>query len=84
MKKHLTPAPSEIVERFKFNSRFRWPGESVSSYMAELRALEQGSGINDETTQRESASKNVQHLEEFKVTWEHQQVKSLLWSQYTC
>ena len=39
MKNHLTPPPSEIVQRFKFNSRFRRPGESVSSYVAELRAL---------------------------------------------
>ena len=35
MKKHLTPAPSEIVQRFKFNIRFRRAGESVSSYVAE-------------------------------------------------
>ena len=34
MKKHFTPAPSEIMQRFKFNSRFRRPGESVSSYVA--------------------------------------------------
>ena len=27
MKKHLTPPPSEIVQRFKFNSRFRQAGE---------------------------------------------------------
>ena len=68
MKNHLTPPPSEIVQRFKFNSRFRRLGESVSSYVAELRALAEfcnfgGSlelmlrdrlvcGIGDETTQR--------------------------------
>ena len=68
MKKHLTPPPSEIVQRFKFNSRFRRAGESVSSYVAELRALAEYCnfgesletmlhdrlvcGINDETTQR--------------------------------
>ena len=68
MKNHLTPPPSEIVQRFKFNSRFRRPGESVSSYVAKLRVLAEfcnfgGSlelmlrdrlvcGIGDETTQR--------------------------------
>ena len=26
------------AKRFKFNNRFWWPGESVSSYVAELRA----------------------------------------------
>ena len=36
---HFSPAPSEIVERFKFHSRFRKPGESVSNYIAQLRSL---------------------------------------------
>ncbi len=36
---HFNPAPSEIVQRFKFNSRSRKPGESVSTYVAELRAI---------------------------------------------
>ena len=68
MKNHYAPAPSEIVQRFRFNSRFRRPGESVSTYVAELRALAEFCnfgdslslmirdrlvcGINDENTQR--------------------------------
>ena len=28
---HHSPAPSEIVQRFKFNSRFRHAGESVAT-----------------------------------------------------
>jgi hypothetical protein len=28
LSKHFKPAPSEIVERFRFNSRIRRPGES--------------------------------------------------------
>ena len=68
MKDHYKPAPSEIVQRFKFNSRSRRPGESVSSYVAELRSLAEYCnfgdtlelmlrdrlvcGINNETTQR--------------------------------
>ena len=36
---HFKPAPSEIVERFKFHSRSRQLGESVAAFVAELRAL---------------------------------------------
>ena len=38
---HCCPTTSVIVERFKFNSRFRRPGESVANYVAELRGLAQ-------------------------------------------
>ena len=37
--KHFNPTPSETVQRFKFNTRTRKPGESVSTYLAELRSL---------------------------------------------
>ena len=33
MKDHYAPAPSEIVQRFRFNSRFCRTGESVSTYV---------------------------------------------------
>ncbi|XP_063954090.1 uncharacterized protein K02A2.6-like [Lytechinus pictus] len=36
---HKVPKPSEIVQRFKFNSRQRKSGESVSDYVAQLRHL---------------------------------------------
>jgi len=36
---HFQPAPSPIVERFKFHSRSRKPGESVADFVAELRRL---------------------------------------------
>ena len=36
---HLEPRPSVIVERFKFNSRFRWEGETAAQYLAELQNL---------------------------------------------
>ena len=68
MKNHYTPTPSEIVQCFRFNSRFRRLGESVSTYVAELQALAEFCnfgdtlslmirdrlvcGINDENTQR--------------------------------
>ena len=39
MTKHFCPQPSEIVQRFKFNTRVMKPGKSVTNYIAELRAL---------------------------------------------
>ena len=36
---HFSPKQSEIVQRSKFYSRLRKPGENISSYVAELRAL---------------------------------------------
>ena len=36
---HLAPRPSEIVQRFKFNNRFRNEGESVADFVAALRNL---------------------------------------------
>ena len=39
MQKHYNPAPSEIVQRYKFNSRFRGEGESVADFVASLRSL---------------------------------------------
>ena len=39
MTKHFCPPTSEIVQRFKFNTRARKPDESVANYISELRAL---------------------------------------------
>ena len=36
---HYRPTPSETVQRFKFHSRSRKPGESVANFVAELRVL---------------------------------------------
>ena len=47
MKKHFCPPPSEIVQRFKFNTRMRQCGESVANYIAELRALSQYCNFGD-------------------------------------
>ena len=47
MKKHFCPPPSEIVQRFKFNTRIRQSGESVANYIAELRALSQYCNFGD-------------------------------------
>lgn len=37
--KHYSPEPSEVMQRFRFNSRTRNPGESIADYLAELRRL---------------------------------------------
>ena len=37
--KVLLPKPSSIVQHFKFNTRIRKSGESIATYVAELRAI---------------------------------------------
>ena len=65
---HYSPTPSEVMQRFCFNSRLRKAGESVSTYVVKLRRLAQhfnygdaldkmlrdriAWGINDEATQK--------------------------------
>ena len=39
LKAHYEPVPSEVVQRLQFYARDRRPGESISMYVAELRAL---------------------------------------------
>ena len=39
LKTHFNPEPLEIIERYKFHTRTRRPGESVATYLSELRAL---------------------------------------------
>ena len=39
LSKYFKPTPSEIVERFKFHSRVRKAGESISTYVAQLKLL---------------------------------------------
>ena len=36
---HHNPAPSEIVQRYRFHTRMKEPGETVSKYVSELRSL---------------------------------------------
>ena len=51
MNEHHNPVPSEIVQRFKFNSRYREEGETVAQYIAALRSLAEfcnyGSSLDD-------------------------------------
>ena len=47
MTSHFSPPPSEIVQRFRFNSRVRKQGETVAAYIAELRALSEYCNYGD-------------------------------------
>ena len=47
VKEHYQPKPSVIMERFKFNSRVRQPGESIATFVAQLRQLSQKCGFKD-------------------------------------
>ena len=47
LSEHFTPAPSEIVERSKFHTRFRKPGESVTAFVSELRSIAKSCNFGD-------------------------------------
>ena len=47
MTNHFCPPPSEIVQRFRFNSRVREHGETIAAYVAELRALSEYCNFGD-------------------------------------
>ena len=38
---HYDRAPSEIVQRYKFHTRIRQPGKTITTFVAELRAIAQ-------------------------------------------
>ena len=44
---HYSPTPSEVMQRFRFNSRSRKTGESVAAYLAELRRLAEHCNYGD-------------------------------------
>ena len=39
LKEHFNPTPSETVQRSRFHGRFRKPGETVATFVSELRSL---------------------------------------------
>ena len=45
--KYYKPTPSEIVERCKFHSRFRKTGESVATFVSEIRSLSEFCDFGD-------------------------------------
>ena len=50
---HHNPPPSEIVQRYKFHTRQRQPGETIAKYVSELRWFAQtcrfGDSPNDDS-----------------------------------
>ena len=44
---HFNPTPSPVVQRFKFHSHSREPGESVAMFVSQLRALSEHCNFND-------------------------------------
>ena len=47
MTDHYQPKPSVTVQCFKFNSRSRKPGESIATYVAELKRLAEDCAFGD-------------------------------------
>ena len=47
MTTHLQPQPSEIVQRFRFNTRSRLPQESVATYVTKLKRLAETCNFGD-------------------------------------
>ena len=39
LSKHYSPQPTEVIQRFRFNSRSRKEEESIADYVAELQRL---------------------------------------------
>ena len=44
---HFSPKPKDMVQRCKFNARVRQPGESISTFCAELRSLAEHCDFED-------------------------------------
>ena len=47
LKNHYNPPPLEVMQRFRFNTCSRKPGESVATYMAELKWLAEFCGYGE-------------------------------------
>ena len=47
LRSHFKPAPSEIVERFRFHSRCNKLGDSMATYVTELRSLAEFCNFGD-------------------------------------
>ena len=47
MREYYEPKPSAIVQRFKFNTRSRNPGETIATYVAALRELAEHCSYGD-------------------------------------
>ena len=67
MKLHHNPVPSEIVQRYKFNSRFRGEGETVAKFVSELRSLAEfcnyGATLDDMLRDRLVCGIRIDHIQ---------------------
>lgn len=67
IKDHYVPKPSIIVQRYKFNTRVRGNDESISTFMAELRALSEhcefGSSLDEMLRDRLVCGVNEDHIQ---------------------
>ena len=64
---HYNPEPSEIVQRYKFHTRSRKQGETITKFVAELRALAQycnfGTTLSDSLRDRLVCGVNDEHMQ---------------------
>ena len=67
MAKHHNPAPLEIVQRYRFNSRSRKEGESIITYLSELRSLAEHCNFRDNLDDM---------LRDQLVVWDREQANS--------
>ena len=67
MTQHHNPPPSEIVQRYKFHTRQRQPGETIAKYVSELRSLVQtcrfGTTLETMIRDRLVCSMNNDHIQ---------------------
>ena len=77
--KHHNPAPTVTVQRYKFHTRMRQPGESVANYLAALRTTSEhcefGESISDMLRDRLVCSIGDSHIQrkllaEAKLTYD--------------
>ena len=47
LEQHYSPRPSEIVQRFRFHTCFRKPGEAIAAFIARLRSLSEHCTFGD-------------------------------------
>ena len=64
---HFTPKPNAIVERFKFNSKVRQAGQTIASFVAELRRMTEhcgyGATLDDMIRDRLVCGVNDDHIQ---------------------
>ncbi len=66
-KRHHNQVPSEIVQRYKFTSRFCWDGESVATFVSKLYSPAEfsnyGASLNDMLWDRLVCIINADHIQ---------------------